>query len=187
MIFTSLGQRITVRYARKPIWLPTAPSKLFRIPKHDFYTPQEIERIHKLSNEFRNQEAAIREYFKHEFYIPATKAGGLPQEFIDREKEENQQRLKENQEENARIAVVREQAMSDQLKKLETRLLDTKCQMEEDLLKEAMKVDEYIDKQLSDPKSIVTRDNIEQVIDEAMDNPVNFEFYIDKSGKHHYY
>lgn len=185
MIFTSLGQKIIVRYARKPIWMATAPSKLFRIAEHTFYSPEEIVKIRELHKTYRAQEAALREYMKHQFYIPATQSGGLPQELIDKERIEDMQRFKENEEENARIAKIREEAINKQMKDLENKVMEAKISKEEDLLQTAQELNDYVEEQVSNPRSFVTADNIDAVIEDALENPVCYEFFIDKSGGKH--
>lgn len=183
MIITSLGQRIVVRYARKPIWMPTARSKLFRIAEHTFYSEDEVRQIRLLQTAYRAQEASIQEFMKHEFYIPATQSGGLPPEFIKLELERDQQIYAENDRENARIAKIKEEMMQKQLKELEEKVMEAKLTEEEDLMQIGLQVDDYIERHKSDPNSFVTPDNIDALIEKAIETPVSFEYCIDSLGR----
>lgn len=185
MIITNLGHKIFVRYARKPIWMPTAPSKLFRIPEHTFYDEEEVKQIRQLHEAFRHQERSIQEFMRQEFYMPSLQAGGLPVEFIEKEVEEDRQLFEENNRENERIGKLRQKMMDEILKNLETKVMEEKLRKEEYLMVKAMETDEYIKAVKSDPYSFVTPDNIEECIENAIQNPVSFSFYIDSSGNHY--
>lgn len=183
MIITSLGQRIVVRFARKPIWMPTAPSKLFRIPEHTFYTSDEIELIYKLDVTHKHQHRSIQEFMRQEFYLPSLQAGGLPVEFIEQEEKRDQELLEENDKENERIGNLKKEMLDKMIQELETKVTEEKFLREEQLLKNAMEVDSYIEEAKADVFSFVTPDNIEQCIEKAIENPVGFEFCIDPAGR----
>lgn len=185
MLTTPIGHRIIVRFARKPIWMPTAPSKLFRIPEHTFYSPDEVKQIVILDNAYKAQQLSVANLMKEKFYLPAIKSGGMPDEFIKKEQIEEQERFKENDEENARVAKLRDEAFNKTIEQMESTLLKEKIRKEEELLDIGQKVDEYIVELLNDPKSFVTEDNIDTAIEEALANPVSFEYCIDRSGRTH--
>lgn len=183
MIVTPLCQRIIVRYARKPIWMPTAPSKLFRIPEHTFYSAEEVTQIQIIQRAYKAQEESIKEFMKHEFYIPRTQSGGLPAAFIKQEQEIDQQLLEENNRENARIAKLKEEYLTKQLNEMEEKLMEEKITREETLTQKARTIDDYILATKEKSDAFVTPENIESMIDEAMENPTNLEFCIDRSGR----
>lgn len=184
MIITPLGHRIIVRYARKPFWSPTAPSKLFRIPQHTFYSPEEVTKIKELTTDYCKQEKVIMDYMKDEFFIPKSKAGGLPQEFIEKEQDIDAKLRREHDAENARIAKLREEFFNQEKKHLQERLMEEKMKREEELLHIAQEVDDFISENTSDPaKQFITIDNIDSAIEHALDNPISFEFFIDRSGR----
>lgn len=183
MIITSLGHKIVVRFARKPIWMPTAPSKLFRIPEHTFYSADEIKQIRRLKEAYLAQETSLGEYMKHEFFLPAGRSGGLPKEFIDKELENDKQLYEENDRENARIAELKEEAMQKRIRETEEKLIEEKLRREEQLLHISQEIDDFVREQKSDPNCAVTKDNIEAMIEKALENPVTYQFFIDKSGK----
>lgn len=49
-----------VRWKRKPIWLPTAKSKLFRVPKRPTYPVEEFEEFKRLNNHYRTYMSSLR-------------------------------------------------------------------------------------------------------------------------------
>jgi len=49
-----------IRWKRKPIWLPTAKSKLFRVPKRPETPIEEQEEIKRLYNHYRTYMSSIR-------------------------------------------------------------------------------------------------------------------------------
>lgn len=184
-MLTSLGHRIIVRYARKPIYMPTAPSKLFRIPEHTFYDEEECRQIRRLQVVYDAQMESIRKFAKREFYIPATQAGGLPAEFVEQEQKEEIKLLEENERINADVAKRREEYFDLKMKELEKRALEEKMAREEALLQAAEEVDELIRKYKSDPESFITPENFDTMMEKVIDNPVSHEFFIDKQGKRH--
>uniref|UniRef100_A0A6G1SJF6 Small ribosomal subunit protein mS26 n=1 Tax=Aceria tosichella TaxID=561515 RepID=A0A6G1SJF6_9ACAR len=185
MLFTSLGQRIVVRFARKPIWMPTAPSKLFRIAEHTFYDDEESKQIRKLQVAYSAQMESIQKYMEREFYIPATQAGGLPTEFVEHEKEEDKLIYQENEQINAEIAKKRAMYFENLVHELEEQVMEEKMAREEALIEAAEKVDEFVKKHKDDPNCFVTPENFDTLIEQIIDHPVTYEFYIDKQGRKH--
>lgn len=183
MIVTPLGSRIIVRYARKPIWMATAPSKLFRIPENTFYSPEEVEQIQILDRAHKNQIRSLMEFFKVEFYIPATQLGGLPKEFVELEAKEDEKLIEENDRINAQIAKQREEYFSKMIQDLEDKVMEAKLDKEEELAEIGKRIDDYIKVQVSDPNNFVTPDNLDQMLEKAIESPTTYEFFIDKSGK----
>lgn len=183
MIITSLGHRIVVRYARKPIWSPTAPSKLFRIPEHTFYSQDEVKQIRILKAAYEAQVDSVHEFLKHEFFIPASQSGGLSKEFIEKELERDKLIYEENEKENVRIAKLRKEVMERQMSQLEEEIMEEKILREDELLRESQKIDDFVRELKSDSDSVITQDNIEAMIERAIENPVRFQFFINTSGK----
>lgn len=183
MLITPLGLRIVVRFARKPIWMPTAPSKLFRITNHTFYSEEEVKQIAKLRHVYLAQMESIYSYMKREFYIPATQAGGMPPDFLAKEQADEEQLLAENDRINAEVAKRKERFFEEQFKKLEESVMEEKLAIEEALIDSGRKMDEFVSVTKSNPDSFVTSDNIEARIEYALENPIDLEFYIDRQGR----
>lgn len=182
MIITPLYQTIVVRFARKPIWMPTARSKLFRIAENKFYTKEEVDQIITLRIAHQHQVESIQEHMKHEFFIPASQAGGLPLQFIEKETVEDKRLLEANDLENKRIAKLKEEFMTNRMRDLENKAVELKFQREEEYLEAAAKAEEFI-RQNQGEDSFVTPENIEAMIDKALENPISHEFCIDRQGR----
>lgn len=183
MIVTPLGTRIIVRYARKPLWMATAPSKLFRIPENTFYSPEEVQQIKILDSAHKAQMHSLSEFLKLEFYIPATQLGGLPKEFVEVENEEDRATYQENDRINAQIAKQREDYFSNMIQQLENEVMETKLFKEEELREIAKRIDTFIKEQGADPNNFVTPDNLDEMLEKAIESPTTYEFFIDRSGK----
>jgi hypothetical protein len=163
--------------------MPTAPSKLFRIPEHTFYDEEECKQIRKLQVAYDAQMCSIHKYMEKEFYIPATQAGGLPAEFVEQEREEDKRIYEENDRVNAQVAKRREAHFNSMVKDLEERVMEEKMAKEETLIEAAEKVDDYIRRHKSDPNSFITPENFDTMIERIIDHPVSYEFYIDHQGR----
>jgi small subunit ribosomal protein S26 len=50
----------TLRWKRKPIWLPTAKSKVFRVPKRPVIPKDEFLEIQRLYNNYRTYYRSVR-------------------------------------------------------------------------------------------------------------------------------
>lgn len=185
MLLTSLGQRIVIRGARKAIWMPTAPSKLFRIPEHTFYDNEETEQMTTLRIVYQAQMESIRKFMEGEFYLPSLKSGGIPPDFIEKESMEDADILAENDAINAKIGEAKEQFFEKRLKELEEQAMEEKLSKEEELIMSSQKTDEYVRKLLEDPNNFVTTENIDMMLDKALESPTFYEFYIDKKGAKH--
>lgn len=182
MIITPLGSKIIVRF-RKPIWMPTAPSKLFRIPAHTFYTPEEIVQIKNLDIHHKYQMYSINKFMEKEFYIPATQLGGLPKEFVEVEQKEDEKIRAENDKINAKVAKERERYFSNFLREMEEKVMELKLDREEELVELGKSIDSYIEDQISNPDNFVTPENLDAQIEKAIGSPSSYEFFIDRSGK----
>lgn len=183
MLVTPLGSRIIVRYARKPIWMPTAPSKLFRIPEHTFYSAEEVNQIKVLDKAHKAQIIALSEFFRLEFYIPATQLGGLPKEFVEVENEQERKIYEENDRINAQIAKQRDEYFSKTIQELEEKCMEAKLDKEEELAEIGKRIDAYVKEQLADPNNFVTPDNLNEMLEKAIESPTSYEFFIDRNGK----
>lgn len=163
--------------------MPTAPSKLFRIADHKFYSPEEIEQIRNLDITYKAQLETIKEFMRQEFYVPATQSGGLPAEFIDAEAKLDRELEEENRLENEKIAKEKQEVLGKIVKELEDKLFEMKLSKEEQVMESSLKVDEYIKKNKSAPDNFVTPENFDDMVSKAMENQMSYEFIITSKGK----
>jgi len=185
MLITPFGYRIAVRFARKPIWMPTAPTKLFRMSvlTREFYDNEEVEQIKKLQAVYNSQMESISNFMRVEFYEPASKAGGIPAEFLQMEAEEDKKINEENDRLNAEIAKQKAEFFAERLRYLEDEVINEKLKREDAIIEASQKVDDYIKSVKDKPDACVTPDNFEALMIKALENPVNHEFCIDTYGR----
>lgn len=175
--------KVFVRYYRKPIWYPTAPSKLFNIPEHKLYNEKEVVYTRNASRRHLQQLYTFNKFFEEEFYLPASRAGGLPEEFIQQEKITNEKLKSENEAKNQEVAMLRKAYFENQISTTEEHLIELKFSKQEEAYNRALEVDEIIQSKKLNQDSFVTETNIDRLIDEAMSSPAKYDFFIDKLGR----
>ncbi|RXN24852.1 28S ribosomal mitochondrial [Labeo rohita] len=109
--------------------------------------------------------------------------GSVAEERAKREAEEHRSLMALNDAENLRMRKIREQRMlkeaeAAELKKREAAIL--RQQELEDYIKEK---ERQILQLQEEAKDFITPDNLDQRIEEALDNPKNYNFAIDKEGR----
>ena len=148
-----------------------------------FYDQEEVDQIVKLYAVYRAQMESIAKYMDKEFYQPAMKAGGIPAEFLELEQKEDQEIRVENDRLNADIAKQKEEYFSQRLKMLEDQVLTEKLKREENMIEVSSRANEFLKLNLENPESCVTPENFDQIVAKSMENPLDHEFFIDKSGR----
>lgn len=171
---------------RKPIWAPTAPSKLFRIPEKPNYDEEERAQREYLDITYNRMSASIYKYFKEEFYLPTLGAGGFSPEQIRGEEEEQMKLIRENDIENERVRKIREERLENERKEIEAELLVEKLKQEENRKILAKQIDEEVEQEIKRSETYITKETLDQAIEEALENVVNYEFAIDVQGNIYY-
>ena len=103
-------------------------------------------------------------------------------EQVQQIEDEHQRLLRENEEENQRVAEDRKQR-NIVLKKQQADDLLQKQLEKDDKNEEIRKIaEQMVQKEIERSKTYITRDNLDAVIEEALSTPVSYEFAIDKKG-----
>ncbi|NP_001290669.1 28S ribosomal protein S26, mitochondrial [Esox lucius] len=164
---------------------PKAKSKLGRIKTPPPVDPVEMVVLTERFKEYDLIMRALRLEFKEEMLRKRyeEEVGSLAEERAKQEEKEHRSLMAWNQEENLRMLKIRElrvqKEMEDaKLKKTEAAIL--RQQALEDLVKEK---EEDIIRLHEEAKTFITLENLDQRIDEALDNPKNYNFAIDKNGR----
>ncbi|XP_015928974.1 small ribosomal subunit protein mS26 [Parasteatoda tepidariorum] len=166
---------------RKPLWMPTAKSKLFRIPQHPYVSEEEKDLIDDLLDEYYIKLESLRKLFQEE----------LKQKFEDegfslKKQQESKENflslLEENKKENERIKLIREETLERLFQEKALKLLEFQEQkkVEDENIK--LKVDEIVRKEKEKVAGYITYENLDEAIEKAMENPVNYNFCIDVNG-----
>lgn len=167
---------------RKPIWLPKAPSKLFVIPEKVVYPKDEEEQLEHLHFFYQSELLSIRDYCRDNFYLPSKTAGGLSTEQVQDEEHEHMRLLKENEEENGRVAKLRQERLVKEQKILESDLLKAEEERSQFLKSLHSESEMRLEAEINRSRTYITIDSLDKCIEEALAHPVHYDFAITKDG-----
>lgn len=167
---------------RKPIWLPRAPSKLFVLPEKIVYPKDEEEQIEHLHFQYQSELLSIRDYCRDHFYLPSKSAGGLSTEQVKEEEDEHARLLRENEEENQRVAEMRSQRLVKEKKMFESDVIKFNEERREILASLESEARMAIDAELKRCSTFITKETLNVKIEEALAHPVHYDFAITKDG-----
>nr|CAG4644379.1 EOG090X0FQ9 [Lepidurus arcticus] len=176
----SLSQARSV-WQRKPRHLPTAKSKLFRVPQKPRYPDDEVQEMRRVRNIYNTGMKSVRHYFFQES-LKLADTGDFALHAAKSEQEEHLRLMEENRVENEKTAAVREARLArqrEQEKEHISQLLVSEQMLSRKRLDE---VEELVKKEIGLAELIITRDNVELAIEEALANPVDYNFAIDREG-----
>lgn len=171
----------STRWKRKPLWMPTAKSKVFRVaPRLVIPVEEEVE-IRRLYNNYRTQVKSIRNYLRNRYYLG----------FMTKSDTEHQEKAVEedfvrcnsiNDQWNAACKIVREKRIDESLKvelqKAQEKLETHNVQKAE---QQAI-IEEIVRNEKEASKTFITQDNIDAAIEQALANPVDHNYAIDLEG-----
>ncbi|XP_054162269.1 probable 28S ribosomal protein S26, mitochondrial [Oppia nitens] len=167
---------------RKPIWTPIAPSKLFRIRNKPELTADESQQRQHLEYNYALSVRSITHYFKHEFYDPTLSGGGLTDEQIRLEAENQQKLINENNKENERIAEIREQRMKTLQQLADQRTIVQFLEHTEQMKLKGKELDERVRQEIQRSETYITLETLDATIEEALTHPITYDFAIDNNG-----
>lgn len=164
---------------------PVAKSKQGRIKMPPPIDPVEMVVLKERYTEYQMMMRALRMEFKEEVlrrkYEEET--GSMAEEKAQQEAEEHRALMAWNKEENLRLLTLRVERVQKETEEAERKKVEAVLQREQkqqELLKE--KEREILQLQ-EDAKHFITLENLDQRIEEALDNPKNYNFAIDKEGR----
>lgn len=172
-----------VRWRRKPRWLPTAKSKMFRVPERKQQTPEEKAELMRLHNNYKTQLRSVRQYLREENQrIAETSTAGHFVLTTEQEEAEFQRCLQENNKWNQEIAAIRELRLAtEQHEKAE--YVKERLSLAQEREEERMeKIEALVKKEKELSKSFITRENLDAAIEHALANPIDYNFSIDSHG-----
>uniref|UniRef100_UPI00398ED2D1 small ribosomal subunit protein mS26 n=1 Tax=Pristiophorus japonicus TaxID=55135 RepID=UPI00398ED2D1 len=164
---------------------PPAPSKAGRLRVPSAVWPEELLVV---KERYRRQEAvlgALRGEFKEEMLRKRyeEEVGSLAEERAKLEAEEHHKLMAFNNQENDRLRKLREERLRREAEEEREQKLQAAIHREkqrDEFLKE--KEREVVQLQEA-VKHFITLENLDQRIEEALDNPKNYNFAIDKEGR----
>lgn len=170
----------TVRWRRKPRWLPVAKSKIFKVPPRTETPIEEREELKRLYNNYRTMMKSIRSYLHSQYNVKSVivDTEAHEKEFL----EDFNACSKINDEWNEQCRLLREARHVEGLEEAKNeayRRIDERQQIRKKLLDS---VEEIVRKEKDASKSFITPDNIDEAIEHALSNPVDYNFAIDIEG-----
>uniref|UniRef100_A0A2M4AVJ2 Small ribosomal subunit protein mS26 n=1 Tax=Anopheles triannulatus TaxID=58253 RepID=A0A2M4AVJ2_9DIPT len=179
----ALLQYTTVRYRRKPRWLGTAKSKLFRVPERRQQIAEEVEELKRLHNNYRTQMKAVRHFLRDE--VEASKLvsrAGMVLQTPEQEEAEWQEALQRNEEWNRQTAAIREERLTAERAARKEHILERLVAKEHRETEKRDKIEELVRVEKEHSKSFITRENIDQAIELALVQPTSYNFALDRDG-----
>ncbi|KAM3595145.1 uncharacterized protein V6R79_018861 [Siganus canaliculatus] len=164
---------------------PVAKSKEGRIKVPPPVDPVEMVVLKERYSEYQLIMRALRLEFKEEVLRKKyeEQMGSQAEERVRQETEEHRALMAWNDQENLRLLQLRIQRIQKEKEEAERKQVEAAVRREE-MQQELIKQKEKEILQLQeDAKNFITLENLDQRIEEALDNPKNYNFAIDKEGR----
>ncbi|KAL2722735.1 hypothetical protein V1478_009598 [Vespula squamosa] len=169
-----------IRWKRKPIWLPTAKSKVFRVPQRPKIPIEEYIELKRLNNNYRTAMKSLMQHFENEF-----NKSQVQFDEITVNKTANEDFIQSNlinDEWNMQIAKIREVRLAKEKEEKRKTILKKLLEKEERDKQREQEIEEHVKKLKEEVPTFITAANIDKAIEEALTNIVNHEFAIDSKG-----
>ncbi|XP_059421514.1 28S ribosomal protein S26, mitochondrial [Carassius carassius] len=174
----------TVR-GRKSRTDPKAKSKLGRVKTPPPVDPGEMVVLKERYTEYSLILRALRLEFKEQMLRKKyeEEVGSVAEERAKREAEEHRSLMALNDAENLRMYQIREQRMQKEAEAAELKKREAAILHQQELENYIKEKERQILLLQEEAKDFITPDNLDQRIEEALDNPKNYNFAIDKEGR----
>lgn len=170
------------RYLRqpKPLWKPVSVLNLFNVPQKKKLSEEDTAALEKEEAAYLDQYRSIKEYFHQEFTIPVLQGGTKIE--LKEVQEEHRRLIEENNEENKRMAKLREERLKEERKREDLEdLKRSLIENEKYQIKKEQAIHRILEEKQRYP-NYITKDNLRDAIERALDHPTSYEFAIDLNG-----
>lgn len=173
---------------RKLVWLPQAPSKLYKIKPLPVIPEEEKKMREKLTFDYEAAYCSIVNHCYENFYLPSrsSEETGSKSAVEVKEDEEFKAALRRNEEENKRVAAARALRREEEMAQVKAYLLEQQSQYEEEQKVLSVKAREDVEIEMKRSSSFITKDKLTEAIEEALLNPVHYEWAVDRQGRVYY-
>lgn len=167
----------SVRYlrCRKPIWMPRAKSKMFKVPPRPVIPIEEELELRRLHNNYRTHVRSIRTFLEINWKEKTEET--IDHDALQRKFEEDLQRtLLLNKEWTEKLKPQREKFNANQLNTyldIALKKID-RVRFQRDIKNK--KVEELVRKVKADSKYFITQDNINEVLDGIIENKTDHNY-----------
>ncbi|XP_072532984.1 small ribosomal subunit protein mS26 [Salminus brasiliensis] len=174
----------TVR-GRKSRTDPKAKSKAGRIKTPPPVDPVEMVVLKERFDEYNLIMRALRMTFKEEMLRKRyeEETGSLAEERAKQEAEEHRSLMAWNEAENLRLRKIRELRVQKETEAAEQKKKEEIILRQQELESYIKEKEQEILQLQEEVKNFITLENLDQRIEEALDNPKNYNFAIDKAGR----
>ncbi|CAJ1074623.1 S ribosomal protein S26%2C mitochondrial [Xyrichtys novacula] len=164
---------------------PVAKSKVGRIKVPPPVDPEEMVALNERYSEYQLIMRALRLEFKEEVLRRKyeEEIGSLAAEKAVQEEEEHRILMAWNNQENQRLLQIRVLRIQKEQEEAERKQLEAAVQREQEQQEHIKEKEREILQLQEDAKNFITLENLDQRIEEALDNPKNYNFAIDKQGR----
>ncbi|KAJ3653258.1 hypothetical protein Zmor_012519 [Zophobas morio] len=184
----SLHNHQTVRWARKPRkprWMPTAKSKMFKIPERIKYPEEENKEVLRLFNNYRTAMKSIKQYLTNRYNVQLQAKSDTEQ--LKKAFEEDFARCSSiNDKWNEQIRKEREVRIAKELQEEIEFSKNRKAEVLRQRAEELEQAEEIVRKEKQAVASLITPEQLDEVIERAINNPVDYNFAIDLDGNRIY-
>ncbi|KAM3958873.1 mitochondrial ribosomal protein S26 [Aphomia sociella] len=168
---------------RKPRWLPVAKSKIYRIPKRPEITEEERLELLRVNNNYKTQMRAIRRFYHEEMIKEkSTRDSASSDMSLKLEADDWSRCVEINDKWNAQVALEREERRKKELAAMEEYALARMEAKDRELQLRIEKASQEIKREKELSKTYITPENLDAAIDQALANPVDYNFAIDLHG-----
>lgn len=179
--FKRLIENRKFRRWRKPRWVPTAKSKIFRIPERKVFPKEEQIELKRLHDRYNTMMRAVRRHLTEEIQRTSDTSELAMQKAADEELE-HQRLMEYNQQENLRVASQREERIRKEFEADLARVEATKEKQAKNTLQAQEEAIRLIAETQELVKTFIKREDLEDAIETALANPADYNFAIDEEG-----
>ncbi|XP_066535921.1 28S ribosomal protein S26, mitochondrial [Hoplias malabaricus] len=164
---------------------PKAKSKSGRIKTPPPVDPVEMVVLKERFTEYKLIMRALRMEFKEEMLRKRyeEETGSLAEERAKQESEEHRSLMAWNDAENHRLSKIRELRVQKETEAAEQRKKEAAVLHQQELENYIKEKEKEIMQLQEEVKNFITLENLDQKIEEALDNPKNYNFAVDKEGR----
>ncbi|KAK7070183.1 ribosomal protein, S26 [Halocaridina rubra] len=167
---------------KKPRWIPRSKSKEFFVPKRCKIPEEEVIELTRLFNKYRTEMKSVRLHLERENRRTSATSELASQQAAE-EEEEHLRLMEYNIQENKRIAALREKRLQEQYETDLARVIASKEKMEKLELAEEQEALRIIAETQELVKTFIKREDLENAIEEAIENPKDYNFALDAEGQ----
>ncbi|XP_075538100.1 small ribosomal subunit protein mS26-like [Dermacentor variabilis] len=166
----------------KPRWMPMAPTKLFKINMGPPKDSEELAVLRRLHAAYKTEMKAIRNFWREQ-HLKDLELADEHSAVSQEEEREHERLLEENEKENQRVALLRmERNKLEEAKRVEE-LIQREADAKAKLMQLKEQVDEIVRQEKERSSTYVTLENLDEVIEFAIENPISYSYAIDPQGK----